>query len=512
MGTPFEPPYTMQYPKQGTVLLELSRLMASSPDARKALEQMPAKLRQGLPYDGILLWIFHAKELGMPAFLSAGLQHEIGGKGRAKALPVARKLLDTKNIVVSDDLAEDRRWVRPERLIRQGFSSAIGLSLIAQGHSQGALFFFSSEPRAFKGPGIRFLRTLANTLALHIHSARLDRRSHQLAAKLEKASRNRVEILTLLSRELRTPLTIVLGHAALMHEGLLGQINPMQESGLEAIMRSSRDLLTKVKVGLEQRVVERTAELSKSLEVLREENIQRRRMERELRRSREQLRELSRRVLSAQEDERRRIAREVHDELGQALTALKIDLTWISQKQQEDLGAIRKRTAGMIDLVDRTIREVRRIARELRPGVLDDLGLVAAIEWQTQEFETRTGIRCHLEISPDIELPDPACSTAVFRIFQEALTNVARHSQATEVSIRLATRAGQLYLEVEDNGRGIQQGSLADTKSFGLVGMRERVLPWGGRVEINSPKNGGTAVMVKIPIRHKRTRTAAISA
>jgi len=399
--------------------------------------------------------------------------------------------------------------VQPERFIRAGFSSAIGLSLIVKAQSQGALFFFSVEPRAFKPAGVRFLQTLGDTIALHIHGTRLERRSYHLAARLEKANRDRFEVLTLLSRELRTPLTIVLGHAALMHEGLLGQINPMQESGLEAIMRSSRDLLTKVKVGLEQRIVERTAELSKNLRVLKKENIQRRRMERELRRSREQLRELSRRVLSAQEDERRRIAREVHDELGQALTALKIDLTWINQRQQEDVAAIRARTASMIDLVDRTIREVRRIARELRPGVLDDLGLVAAIEWQIQEFQNRTGIKCRPEISPDIELPDPACSTAVFRIFQEALTNVARHSQATEVSIRLATRARHLYLGVEDNGRGMKEGSLADTKSFGLVGMRERVLPWGGRVEINSPKGGGTAVMVTIPMRLKRKRDAA---
>ena len=159
----------------------------------------------------------------------------------------------------------------------------------------------------------------------------------------------------------------------------------------------------------------------------------------------------------------------------------------------------------MIDLIDRTIREVRRIGRELRPAVLDDLGLVAAIEWQAQEFQSRTGVRCRLEISPDIDIPDPACSTAVFRIFQEALTNVARHAQATEVRVKLAMSAGQLDLKVEDNGRGITEGSLADPKSFGLVGMRERVLPWGGGVTIGSPDGGGTAVVVTIPIRPKRT-------
>jgi len=408
--------------------------------------------------------------------------------------------------VVSNHIEKDERLSERDQFLRVGFVSSIGLPLVAQGQGQGALFFFTKRPQTFKPGTIQFLWTLADTIALHIHNARLQRKMKKLAVRLEKATEDKEEFLGLLSRELRTPLTIVLGHAAMMHDGMLGQINPMQESGLEAIMRSSRDLLGMVEDELEQRVVERTAELSKTVKVLREENVQRRRMERDLRRSREQLRELSRRVLSAQEDERRRIAREVHDELGQALTALKIDLTWINQKKTEDVTAIRARTVSMIDLVDRTIQEVRRISRELRPGVLDDLGLVAAIEWQTQEFQSRTGIKCQLNITPDLQLPDPACSTAVFRIFQEALTNVARHAQATEVRIGLAKRGRRLHLEVEDNGRGIQDRSPTAPKTFGLMGMRERVLPWGGKVEISSRKSGGTIVTVAMAVRRERAR------
>lgn len=500
----------MRLEKEATLMLEVHRLLASGSGVKKGLQQVPQEIERLLPYDAVMLWVFNAKDIAVPAFLSAGFEIErgAGGTGRVKApaLPVARELMETRTTLVIDELSEDSRLVRPESLLNAGFTSTIGLSLFAKDRSQGALFLFNRKRRPPKSPDIQFLQTLADALALHIHNARLERRLRRFASRLQRVTRDRMEFMSLLSRELRTPLTIVLGHAAMMHDGMLGQINPMQESGLEAIMRSSHDVLTKVKEGLEQRVVERTAELSKSLAVLKEENIQRRRMERDLRRSREQLRELSRRVLSAQEDERRRIAREVHDELGQALTALKIDLTWIKQRQQADLAAIHARTGSMIDLVDRTIREVRRIARELRPGVLDDLGLVAAIEWQTQEFQSRTGIKCHPEISPDIEIPDPACSTAIFRIFQEALTNVARHSHATEVSIKLASHAGQLQLQVADNGCGIQERSRKNTKSFGLVGMRERVLPWGGGVAISSPQGGGTSVVVRIPLRPKGAR------
>jgi signal transduction histidine kinase len=500
----------MRFEKQTTILQDANQLISSASSPGKALRQLVTQLQRSLGYDAVMLWVLQPKEVGTPAFLSTALEvleSTENGNRRGFRLPLSKELIEANTPVVSNCLEKDERILGRDLFVDRGLVSSIGLPLVAQGQSQGALFFFTKRVQAFKPGTIRFLWTLADTVALHLHNARLQRKVAKLEQGLESATEDKVEFLGLLSRELRTPLTIVLGHAAMMHDGMMGTINPMQESGLEAIMRSSRDLLTMVKDALEQRVVERTAELSKTVAVLQEENVQRRRMERDLRRSREQLRELSRRILSVEEDERRRIAREVHDELGQALTALKIDLTWINQRKPEELAAIQTRTTTMINLVDRTIQEIRRISRELRPGLLDDLGLVAAIEWQTQEFQSRTGIKCQPTITPGIEMPDPDCSTAVFRIFQEALTNVARHAHATKVNIRLATLGGRLRLEVEDNGCGMKNRPRTAPKTFGLIGMRERVLPWGGKVEISSPKRGGTAVTVNMPMRRERSRS-----
>ncbi|MBI2951669.1 sensor histidine kinase, partial [bacterium] len=232
------------------------------------------------------------------------------------------------------------------------------------------------------------------------------------------------------------------------------------------------------------------------------EVIERKRVSERLGRSQGQLRHLSVRLQSIREEERARIAREVHDELGQALTALKMDLTWMSNRLAKDQTSLRERAGSMKQLIDTTIQTVRRISTELRPGVLDDLGLTAAVEWQAQEFQGRTGIRCALTVRPE-EIPlDPARATAVFRIFQEILTNVARHADATRVEIFLRERDGHVTLEVTDNGRGITQDQVSSSRSLGLIGMRERALAWSGEVEISGGR--GTRVMVRIPVEKRQ--------
>jgi signal transduction histidine kinase len=154
----------------------------------------------------------------------------------------------------------------------------------------------------------------------------------------------------------------------------------------------------------------------------------------------------------------------------------------------------------MSRLIDSTIQSVRRIATELRPGVLDDLGLMAAIEWQAQEFQTRTGIRCQVTLPVEDVTLDAASSTAIFRIFQEILTNVARHGSATSVSVSLKEQAGNLVLEAQDNGKGIAESEISSPKSLGLLGMRERALPFGGEVKIRGTPGKGTTVTVRIPL------------
>jgi signal transduction histidine kinase len=227
---------------------------------------------------------------------------------------------------------------------------------------------------------------------------------------------------------------------------------------------------------------------------------ERKQAEEQLRNSREQLRALAAHLESVREDERARIAREIHDELGQVLTGLRMDLSWVVSRLPGDEAALMERSRSMLTLIDTTIRLVRRIATELRPGVLDDLGLVAAIEWQAQEFQTRTGIACEFASNQADLVLAPELGTAAFRICQETLTNVARHAHATRVHIRLEAEAGQLVLTVADNGRGITEQELANRTSLGLLGMRERALLLGGQVSIGGKPGEGTTVTVRIPL------------
>lgn len=222
-----------------------------------------------------------------------------------------------------------------------------------------------------------------------------------------------------------------------------------------------------------------------------------------LNRSRDQLRALAARLEKVREEDRTRIAREIHDELGQALTGIKIDLSWLSGKIPADQPDIHERLNRMRSLVNPTIEMVRKICTELRPGVLDDLGLVAALEWQAQEFKTRTGIITHFTADPETIVVGPELSTALFRIFQESLTNVARHSRAKEVDVLLKTDEEELLLEIKDNGRGITEREVFESQSLGLLGLQERAHMFGGEVVITGTTGEGTTIAVKIPIQRE---------
>jgi len=225
----------------------------------------------------------------------------------------------------------------------------------------------------------------------------------------------------------------------------------------------------------------------------------RKRVEEELQTSREQLRSLSAHLESVREEERTSVAREIHDELGQMLTALKIDMSWLAKRLPRQDSLLDK-TAGMSEILDGAIQTVKRISADLRPGVLDDLGLTAAIEWQGQEFEKRTDLRFEFTSLPRDIVLDRDRSTAIFRIFQEALTNVVRHANASEVRVSLTKDAGRVVLTVKDNGRGIKKRQLADPKAFGLIGMRERARSLGGEASICGSAGSGTTVTVSVPI------------
>jgi signal transduction histidine kinase/ABC-type amino acid transport substrate-binding protein len=236
---------------------------------------------------------------------------------------------------------------------------------------------------------------------------------------------------------------------------------------------------------LRKRILQRTAALGES--------------EQGSRQIAEQLRALSARLQSAREEEATRIAREIHDELGQALTAVKLECTALFGDLRVDEGPSSRRKHSVFKLLDDAIQSVRRIATELRPGILDDLGLAAAVEWVAAEFQVRTGMTVQVSV-PDVDLAlDRERATALFRILQEALTNVARHAKATQVSVRLAEEDGILTLEVHDNGQGIGAEQLSASNSLGIAGMRERALLLGGGLIISSTPEFGTTVKSLIP-------------
>ncbi len=224
------------------------------------------------------------------------------------------------------------------------------------------------------------------------------------------------------------------------------------------------------------------------------------RTEEELKQSQENLRRLAAHVETVREEERSHIAREVHDELGQALTALKMDTRWIENTFGGASPQLKVKTITMQRLIDATVKSVQRISSELRPGMLDDLGLGAAIEWQTEEFEESTNIHCLLRIEPEEIDLEKKIATTVFRIFQETLTNIARHAEATVVHITLMKWEDRLSLMVRDNGIGIVEKEINNQKSIGLMGIRERVRSHNGTVDIIGRRDVGTAVIVKIPI------------
>jgi PAS domain S-box-containing protein len=226
---------------------------------------------------------------------------------------------------------------------------------------------------------------------------------------------------------------------------------------------------------------------------------ERKQAEEKVERSRELLRALTARLQAIREEERSRIAREIHDELGQALTALKMDLSWCAKRMPADQNPLVEKTKSMMGLVDETVRTVRRIATDLRPGILDDLGLVAAIEWQAEEFQNRSRITCSLTTEVEDLALDEARTTALFRILQESLTNVARHSEATHVDVRLKKSDAFLTLEIRDNGKGISPSERSGTRSLGLLGMRERARLLGGEFTIHGAEGAGTTVVVRIP-------------
>lgn len=272
-----------------------------------------------------------------------------------------------------------------------------------------------------------------------------------------------------------------------------------EEVAIETLKSGATDYILKTRLSRLVPAVHRALRENK-------DRLERLRAEDRLRRSHAQLRALSTHLQNIREEERTRISREVHDELGQALTRLKMDLSQFLLKLPETEHGLLKKVRAMCSDIDSTIQTVRRISTELRPGILDNLGLAAAIEWQAQDFQQRTGIRCFFHIQTRGEPLDNEINTTVFRIFQETLTNVIRHAEATRIDIMLKQSEREVILEVKDNGKGIEPEEIVDVKSIGILGMKERANLLDGDVNISGAPGRGTSVRVMIPCHKEQAQ------
>jgi len=266
------------------------------------------------------------------------------------------------------------------------------------------------------------------------------------------------------------------------------------ETEYPCLCKDGREIICRMKAS---RIGEKLRE--KRIVVTFEDITDQKKAQEELERSRQELRNLSAHLQSVREQESTRVARKIHDELGQSLTALQMDLSWLKNRLPAANNDIREKTRSMSGLVDSTIESVHNITLELRPSMLDDLGLPAAIEWQAGDFQKRSGIRCQVHIRCNEDMIDRELATALFRILQETLTNIARHAKATNCRVSLIRNEKELCLEVTDNGIGITQWQIDDPRSFGMIGMRERAHLFGGTVHIRNTKPTGTVVKVVIP-------------
>lgn len=219
-----------------------------------------------------------------------------------------------------------------------------------------------------------------------------------------------------------------------------------------------------------------------------------------LKRSRDQLRKLGNQVQDIREEEKSRIAREVHDQLGQALTALKIDSIQIEKKLPKEFPELKTQATAMTGIIDETIQSVQRIATELRPPILDAFGLCEAIAWQAKEYESRYNLKFDVNCRQDSMEMDKKMQVSLFRVFQEAVSNVVRHAKATKVNVEIGFEEGELIFSIEDDGVGIKEKDVANFESLGLIGIQERILPYNGQAEFLGRPGKGTAVMVRIPL------------
>jgi PAS domain S-box-containing protein len=436
-----------------------------------------------------------------------------------------KKMVNTRSFVYFNEIATDplmQPWAHSA--LDRGYRSSILLPILKFGQIVGSFNLYAPETNAFDDKEIQLLLEASNNISFALENFEKDRMRTQVEQQIQSEKMLSDSIINsmpgifyLFNREGKfmrwnTNFEIVSGYSS--HE--IGKMHPLDffPSGSKALLMQKIDdvftsgytevtanFLTKDQHELPycfngQRVNFDGVDYLIGMGIDITDRI---RAERVLLERTEEIEKLSTHLQNIREEERARIALEIHDVLGQQLTALKMDSTWLKKRVTDD-SAVTERITTMLALIDDTIRTVRRISSELRPGILDDLGLVAALEWQGAEFEKNSGIVVKFETNrSDISL-ERNFSTNIFRIYQEALTNIARHANATQIHTILEERDGYIRLTVKDNGEGINLNATKGKVSLGLVSMKERARQFKGEVVIENVRPHGTVVTLKVPI------------
>ena len=463
---------------------------------------------------------------------SSGLSTNLNGEYRRVPLGALKigRIAQGEGALFTNDVVHDERLPNKSWMLEQGLRSFAGFPLVVEEQVFGVLGLFSRD--TISEPMRQAIESVCNGLAAFIARKKasealqasetrtraivesaldavvtIDERGAITGWNCQAASMfgfDEQEVMGRLLSDMILPPQYREAHINGLRRFLLSGEGPILNKRVElsALHKDGREF------PIELSVTAMTIEGRKVFSAFLRDISKRKEAETALNQAFERLRELTRQLTQAEEVERRRIARELHDEFGQALTGLKFDVAWLSKKLSRmngsaETAAMRSKAAAMSDSVDGLIQSVRATAAALRPGVLDDLGLVAAIEWLVGSFRERTGLPCELAIDPVIRetVIVSELATTVFRSAQELLTNVMRHAQASTVSVLLTARDGQLNLTIHDDGRGIQPQEWERGRSLGLRGLHERVKLMGGTVTVIGSPESGTEVSLSLPMK-----------
>jgi PAS domain S-box-containing protein len=460
-----------------------------------------------------------------------------GDSQRGEA-PTGRAIRTGQPVIARNILTDATFGQWREGALQRGYAASAALPLKHDQEVFGALMVYTAEPDTFDPAEVALLTELTTNIAYGIAALRTraeHRRAEEALNASEKKYRNIIENAPVGIFQ-STPEGRLL-NANLASARMFGYDTPadlqaaaddiprhlfvsgeQRQHIVEAALQSDRFVRGEVEyrrkdgsvfvANLYMRAVRDEGANAALMEGFVEDITERKRAEEHLRQSRERARALSARLQSLREEERTRLAREIHDHLGQLLTALKLDLHGIGRKisglgEAELRTALTAKVTSAREIADEVIVSVQKIASELRPGVLDRLGLAAAVEAEAQAFEERVGIRCHWRLPKETLALSQDQATAMFRIFQEILTNIARHARATEVTVELSIQDGRLVLEAMDNGVGMRPGDIENPLSLGLLGMQERAAILGGNITFKPGPTGGTTVTASIPLHRK---------